>query len=453
MSFQQISQEKPQNSSSPPNTPWWSRTNKGGLDDRIRRIQTVNDPTSSADEMLRWSKIIMVVLLTFTGALGALSYFRFFGMSFHPYLAAALAITLTGVIEWGKNKASLWVLRIPFFQGWRHISAEVHNSLIWIGLLLIAALTFGMSAYNSTQGAKQVSLLLSHEKNHRPYAPNTSELDAQIAATQQTITNAPTVTRKGKRYYQSKETVSSAQRTVENLQGQRQASMAAQRTDWEAQNSRQQQQGQYGAGMVLAAGGWVEALQLIFLLLRVSCERALDKKQAAPEESRRIGFRSSPTPDMAAAIGTKPIGYNVDPAGNVMAATSGYRLRRDTIGSQPGVATTTEAQPPTLAAFKMHRQDVSRANANLRTRNGLPSTICKRLESTFEGLIQHFPASDDAQRWALKECLLEWQGHYADIMREYFPEAHVKDTPIAGAKHLFTKVFALVEHQTKPTRV
>ena len=130
------------------NTPWWKRKQRDALGARIAAIQKTNDPTTHADEVLTGAKVLLFLLLCFTGALGALSYFRNFEISFPWQLAAAMAIILTAVIEWGKNKCATWATRIPFFQGWSHISRTAANTFIFAGLALVAVATFGMSIYN-----------------------------------------------------------------------------------------------------------------------------------------------------------------------------------------------------------------------------------------------------------------------------------------------------------------
>lgn len=257
---------------------WWVRTNKETLDDRVKAVQNVNDPSIMSDDVQRWSKVALFALLAFTTLLSGASYLKFFEKSFGFEIALIMALLLACVIEFGKNWGFLRVLRIPFFQGWNYISSEVANSIMWFGLLLLSVVTFAASVYNSTQGAKHLSLLLSHERSYKEFSPNTQVIDAQIIALQQADADLGNIKRKnGKTNWAIQPMKAENAKTLASLQQQRETSITQQRADWEQQMAVADSQNKFSAGSLLAVGGWVELLQIILMFIRVAAERSLDK--------------------------------------------------------------------------------------------------------------------------------------------------------------------------------
>lgn len=261
----------------PKTQPWWKTTNPETLDDRVQAVQNVNDPTIMSDDVLRWSKVVLYALLAFTTLLSGFSYFKFFVNSFGPDLAIFMAVLLACIIEFGKNWGGLRVLRIPFFHGWGHIYSTVSNTIMWVGLLSLAVVTFTASVYNSTKGAEQLSLLLGHEKNRTVFSPNTGDIDAQIAATEQRIADNRSTKWKGTTTVDAQRAIKAESRNLTSLQAQRATRIQQQRVDFEKESGIKDSQNQFTAGSLLAVGGWVELLQVILLFVRVSAERSLDK--------------------------------------------------------------------------------------------------------------------------------------------------------------------------------
>lgn len=257
--------------------PWWYRTNKETLDDRVKAVQNVNDPTIISDDVQRWSKRILLVLLTFTTLLAAASYLKFFERSFGFALALFLAVVLAGVIEFGKNWGALRCLRIPFFLSWNFVWREVSNTVMWLGLVALAIVTFAASVYNSTQGAHQLSLLLSHERTHTTFQPNTADIDRQITAAEQRIAENRATKWRGTTTVDAQRTIKTETKNIAALQQQRTEAIQSQRADYEKESGIKDQQNTFSANSLMAVGGWVELLQLVLLLLRVSAERSLDR--------------------------------------------------------------------------------------------------------------------------------------------------------------------------------
>jgi len=279
-----------------PNTnAWWAADKTEGLKARIAQIQRINDPTTNADEILKASKVLTFILLLFTGLLGGLSYYKNFSGAFPAEAAIFMALSLTFVIEWGKNYATLWTLRIPFFRGFGHLISRPENTFVWVGLLCIGAATFYMSVYNSTVGGRQLATMLSHERNTVAFKPDTREIDAQIASTQKGIEANQAVKWKGTTTYTAQKAIAKQSDALTSLQRQREATISAQRADFEKLQGRQEANTNYTASLVLASGGWIELIQALLWLLRVSCEKSLDSRAGspspAPSSKPGIGFR------------------------------------------------------------------------------------------------------------------------------------------------------------------
>jgi len=303
--------------------PWWRRTNKETLADRVKAVQNVNDPTIMADDVQRWSKIVLLALLGFTTLLSAASYLKFFEKAFGFHLALIMALTLACVIEFGKNWGFLRVLRIPFFQGWSYVWAEVANTVMWVFLLLLSLVTFSASVYNSTQGAKQLSLLLSHERTYSAFSPNTAEIDAQITKLQVEDDKLGDIKRKnGKTNWAIQPMKAENSKTLASLQEQRRVIIEKQRADWESQDAIRTQQNAFSANSLLAVGGWVELIQLILMFVRVAAEKSLDK--TATERSATTSKPYQSTNGREAPIhnesGQRFYFTRISPTGDVQAA-------------------------------------------------------------------------------------------------------------------------------------
>lgn len=285
----------------PAPTPFWKRDQKASLAGRINAINQINDPTIMTDNVLRWVKVILVVLLAATGLIGALNYYKFFSISMSNfYIVAFLTLAIAGIVEFGKYFATKWAIRNAFFVGFRHIFAEAHSTLIFLGLAVVSVLTFALSAYNSTKGAEQLAYLISHEsaEGKAVFTPNTPDLDAQIAAAQGVQSSAlsnriTTGQYKGMVDWQSSKTAKSAGQTAASLIAQKETVVAQQRADWERQQAERARSIDHAAGFTLKIGGWLELLQCILMFIRVACEKQL---ASHPDAQPRRQQSPNPTP-------------------------------------------------------------------------------------------------------------------------------------------------------------
>ena len=246
---------------------------------------------------MKGSKWLIYLLLCFTGLLGGTNYFKNFSQSsrFPVEIAFFLAVCLTIGIEWGKNYCARWTIRTPLFMGFGHIFRTPANTFMYVALVGFAIATFAMSIINSTRGAHHLSMMLSQETDSTTvFKPNTASLDAQILGAQKTIEEANKTKWKGTTTVQSQRNISIQSKTIETLSRQRETLISQQRTDWEKHRQQKEGHDSYAADLILASGGWVELLQVLLILLNVSCEKTLDNRQNTPQassEKNAIGFQ------------------------------------------------------------------------------------------------------------------------------------------------------------------
>lgn len=368
------------------NQPWWHREKTDGLAQTIGRIQKVNDPSTYADEVLKGSKVLLIFLLFFSGVLGALSYFKNFNISFPAEVAIFLALTLTFVIEWGKNKAATWAVRIPFFQGWGYLGATPSNTFIFGGLVLVALATFTMSMYNSTKGGEQLAQMLAHEKNSSSFVPDTKAIDEQSMQLQQSVTAAPLVKWKGKQYYQDPKSVRAASKSIESLQRQREQAITMQRADYERNLAVQSAQTNFAARLVLASGGWIELLQILLIFLRVACERSLAGKSSHASSPT---FQSTGTTTQRSAA----IGFNLGNDGNVR------RQEQQTVSvpqsppSVPQVNASVFLSP--AEALLWFESELKKEPANFENKHANGTTVAARIDKKLTRAERYLEATPD----------------------------------------------------------
>ena len=294
--------------------------------------------------MLAWSKRIIFVLLLFTGALGFVAYQKHFSSTLDPMLATALALAIVVTMEFGKAYVSREALRTVFFR-LRTVFMSPAHTFFFLGLIGMAIATFAMSVHNSTIGAKRLSTMLGQERTQAElgeFSPDTKELDAQIAAANDRIRANQGIKWKGTVTVPAQRAINRETKNLEKLYAARETAIATQRADFERQRSIQDTNTSSASSALLAIGGWVELLQIILMVLRVSCEKVLDSRQGYASSQQpnsqkaqqpSIGFQrqaaaaesGSPTPSAETHVEDAPpkvwIGFNRADDGNVRANT------------------------------------------------------------------------------------------------------------------------------------
>lgn len=330
--------------------PWYRRTTRKTLQERVKAVQNVNDPTIVADDVQRWSTRFIWLLLAFTTLLSGFSYYRFFEPSF-GVLSIFMAIALAVTIEFGKNWGFLKVLRIPFFMGWKHIQSEAEETIMWVGLLLLSIATFSASVYNSTHGAHQLSLLLGHERNLSEFKPNTAEIDAQIAATQSSMKENRAIKWQGVVTYNAQKAIQKESGVLDKLQAQRAATIDQQRKDWETQQTIKENQNAFSANSLLVVGGFVELIQVLLMFMRVASERSLDKVAS----ERDFEELKSQRPEAFQSNGIPHGGHGVNPRANPVQNSSPIGFYWPNYGTTPA---------PQVPGVSHQGQGVSRQNSD-----------------------------------------------------------------------------------------
>lgn len=252
---------------------WWGVfSTKGGLARRSQAIQKYRSPHTMADEILRLLRyMVQPLLIAYCMFISFASYEAFFGHNFSPTVATAGAALLCIVMEFGKIKIGSYVFQKPFLQGWGFFKSSFADFSVWGGSLLFMVFTFIMSVTNSTQGAHQLSLMKGTQQHAETFTTNTADIDSQIAATNSRIKAANGIKWKGVVTYQAQKAIERDTRNLESLSRQREAIMTGQRADFERRQQHNDKSTETGANILMASGGWVEALQLVTLFLIAAC--------------------------------------------------------------------------------------------------------------------------------------------------------------------------------------
>lgn len=449
--------------------PWWHRTNKETLDDRVKAVQNVNDPSIVSDDVQRWSKILLIVLLAFTTLLSAASYLKFFERSFGFTLALMLAVILAGIIEFGKNWGALRCLRIPFFQGWNFIWREVSNTVMWLGLVALAVVTFAASVYNSTRGAHNLSLLLSHERTHTTFQPNTADIDRQIAATEQRITENRATKWKGTTTVDAQRTIKTETKNLATLQNQRTDAINRQRADYEKEVGIKEQQNTFSANSLMAVGGWVELLQLVLLLLRVSAERSMDKTASERNQNTTLPhFNAQNIKGQTQASNGLPHPLNNE-------APQRFFFNRESIGGNVVVAPTPTNELTRQPLFPSDTENaVTQWPLTVSQQNGSDTTnqadaVLKLAEKQLRGWVANFGRKDgkdsnvsfnvnriltrtanDVRQKGFQPTREAWLKFYTYIQGDLFPLLNSKGWPYEFERQFVADVYRIGPEESVP---
>lgn len=259
---------------------WYNFSTKPGAAMAARKeaISRYRSPGTIADEILRiisWG--VQPLLLVFCTTLSFSSYQAFFSHNFSPLFATIGALILSVVIEMGKIKIGGYVFQVPFLSGTQVLRSSFAVFAVWFGALLITGATFYMSVINSTKGAAMLAQKVGFEKNEAVFTPNTADIDKQLDEANQRATAALSVKWKQHVTYQAQQSLKTESRTIAKLQEQREQAIKTQRADFERRRAQMDTNTNTGANILMAAGGWVEALQAICLFLIAACMAAIDK--------------------------------------------------------------------------------------------------------------------------------------------------------------------------------
>ncbi len=310
--------------------PFWSKGDPAkGFNQRVAEINRYRDPTTSADELLRVCQwFILPLLLAYSAVLGGASYYAFFSHNFSPNIALAGAITLAIAIEFGKAYMGLRAVQKPFLQGWSTITASVGHFTIWLAALLFALATFAMSIINSTHGGQLLATKSGQERHAVAFSPITSDIDAQIEATQKRIAQNNGNKWKGIVTVDAQRANRQAEKSMATLQDQRAQAIATQRADFERQRGIDDQNTATGSNMLMAAGGWVEGLQVILLFVIAACQSVLNGKMQTQQQSSQTAYRATSLNGQSNY--QNRIGFNLGEDGNVRSTLPTAHIEQNT---------------------------------------------------------------------------------------------------------------------------
>lgn len=325
--------------SSQTTTPWWQKREGAALENRVKRINEYRDSTTSTDELLRVARIALTILLIFSGALAAMNYFLFFSHTLPFEFSIVASILLTAVIEWGKSKMGLRAFQKPFLEGFPTIFSTPAHTIMWAGTVLFALATFTMSIMNSTKGGEAMAAKMGREKHETSFVPDTKFYDDQISAATAIQQEHSQNKWKGNIVYQSAKVADRQGKTIAKLSEDRQKAIDQQRADFERDRDAVGQETSTAAAMVLKAGGWVELLQLLLIIIISSCQKVLSDKMepspTTPASPSGIGFRQ-PSGFRPATGATPPD----------QRRTIGFHRQQDYTPPQPAQDTITQIAVP-----------------------------------------------------------------------------------------------------------
>lgn len=382
--------------SSQTTTPWWQKREGAALENRVKRINEYRDSTTSTDELLRVARIALTILLIFSGALAAMNYFLFFSHTLPFEFSIGASILLTAVIEWGKSKMGLRAFQKPFLEGFPTIFSTPAHTIMWAGTVLFALATFTMSIMNSTKGGEAMAAKMGREKHEANFVPDTKFIDEQIAAATAIQQEHSQNKWKGNIVYKSAQVADRQGKTIAKLSEDRQKAIDQQRADFERDREAVGQETSTAAAMVLKAGGWVELLQLLLIIIISSCQKVLSDKMEpsppTPASPSGIGFRQPsgfrPATGATPPDQRRPIGFFREqehgapqPAQDAIVDIT-VPQRPQPVAQPNGILRDGEADKSVLFCLGLLKKEPS----NFKNRQALPATVFTRIEKTLNEL-------------------------------------------------------------------
>lgn len=429
--------------------PWFASDPNKRLSDQVKAIQKINDPTTSADEMLKIGKFIFLLLLAYSGLLSLMSYYHNFLPSFGKGPAVFMSVALAVTIEYGKSFFAKWSTRIPAFFGFNFLFSTPVQTFRYVALAGFTVATFYMSFLNSTAGGQQLAKELRQKSELQAFAPNTAEVDNQIRATQEAIAANLNVKYKGVVTYESQKSNRILSKNLSDLQAQKSELIRQQRTDWESEQQRRATNTSFAATLVMQSGGWVELLQLLLVIFIVMNERTLlvnaaHKSQSTPSPTPAPSFNAFSNGSGTTPPPNNSTFFNYTTGGSQI----GFRRQSTEPVSQSDTGVTQiNNEGPSVAAFQHNLTALRRDCANLKNGNGTYRSISERIATAMDGMIYNMPALDYPKREGVATFLIQdfLPVHEAKISN-YTVEP--EQTPMRVYLSQLNKLIALLQIQT-----
>lgn len=369
-------------------------------------LLTLRNDNTNADEAAIWIKFILYVLTAFVVYLGFNYYLSTFSEMLPPLPATAFALLLPIVIEVGKLKLVTKAFR-SISLGW--IDQGPAKSFFWGIVLVIGGGCFWWSYTISTGGIKEVAKQSAETKNRQAELSTliggaTSDIDKQIAALQQSNTDAGSLkTKKGKTNWGAQPILADNAKSLASLQEQRRTIVEQTTAEYNDRKTDNQTKVSAWASFIERFGGWGEIGSLFCLIALAVFERILrdhnlaDAAQENTQEEPLPYFRNGNIKHQSAHEGINTNGQQrhtenntaqryyfnrPSPTGNVQSALDLQPLwkePKETVPQSENTVPQPNAFNPADAVLELCRQNIQREMSNFRNTQAKKESVARRI--------------------------------------------------------------------------
>ena len=418
---------------------WWSKVWAAGTEKRIQQIQKIRDDGTTADEVLNLTRDRIIPLtLIFSFIFCLIFYFRFLSDAYPIWVAIPGAAIIAFVIENGKIFFGIRAIRYLYF--YRPLSS-IADTVLFIGILLFSVLTFYWSIQNSTSGLHDLTTRTIQAKTAATlnFSPDVTAIDRQIAEARAAQQKADGMRWKGKMTVEGQRLTRRSEEGISKLQDQRTRMIDQAQKQYDAKVKVAENNTEKAASWTRLIGGFIEAAQIILLIIAGSCEKKLDDRLQSGKTIQRQG--------PAIPYQGHPIGFNLDLSGNVRAAApprpvnghpqtahnSLYHNVPQDNGDSRGIGAD--------AILKNAHAAIQRDLKNLENENGRPRTICDRIHAA---IIQQ---SREVRKKGFEPSPRLATDYYTFLRDTVFPTLAATGRPYEYAKQVLEDLEEFIDEQ------
>lgn len=361
---------------------WWSTLWAAGAEKRIQQIQKIRDDGTTADEVLNLTRDRLIPLtLLFSFIFCLIFYYRFLSDAYPAWVAIPGAAIIAFVIENGKIFFGIRAVRYLYF--YRPLSS-IADTVLFLGILLFSVLTFYWSIQNSTSGLHDLTTRTIQAKTAATlnFSPDVAAIDKQIADARAAQQKADGMRWKGRVTVEGQRITRRSEESISKLQDQRLRMIDQAQKKYDSQARTAETNTSKAASWTRLIGGFIEAAQIILLIIAGSCEKKLDDRLQSGQTFQRNGY--APPPYQYG----QPIGFNLDHAGNVRSTAPPPRPvngtprtpHSDLYHNVPQAKADT-GEIGADAILKNAYAAIQRDIKNLENENGRPRTVAERIHS------------------------------------------------------------------------
>lgn len=362
---------------------WWSTLWAAGAEKRIQQIQKIRDDGTTADEVLSLARDRLIpITLLFSLIFTFIFYYRFLSDAYPIWVAIPGACIISFVIENGKIFFGIRAIRYLYF--YRPLSS-IADTVLFAGLLTFSCLTFYWSIQNSTSGLHDLTTRTIRAKTAQTlnFSPDVATIDRQISDARAAQQKADGMRWKGKITVEGQRLARRSEENITKLQDQRTRMIDQAQKQYDARAAVAETNTEKAAGWTRLIGGFIEAAQIILLIIAGSCEKKLDDRLSNGQT-----FQRQP----AYQYGSSPIGFNLDQSGNVRAAS--YSRPVNGLPKTPGSDLyhnvpqnkSDTGEVGADAILKNAHAAIQRDIKNLENDNGRPRTVAERIHAAMIGV-------------------------------------------------------------------